>query len=296
MRPSTNGFFRSFRSSGGTILNTLLKLENLLISYKNQIFRIENLTHNKSKKLCIFVVFPSRSFFQNDIELLQILKKKEYFVCVVSNGEIFNSEKYIPVVDCIIQRRNIGFDLAAFRDALNYMRDDYDSILLLNDSILWPKENFERTLAAFENLNSETSVIGVTDSYQRGYHLQSYCLFAQNSVPIGALRSSFATIKNFRTKRSAVYYGELKLSKEIVLHGAQLSVLINYRELKDIWLNTYCESSPDPEILELIRKGIHLNPCQHFWEPLLNTQYGFIKKSLLFKNPARLRSLPGDQV
>jgi len=119
-------------------------------------------------------------------------------------------------------RPNRGRDLAAFRDALQLMKNvcPNSTVILLNSSCIWSADKIMDVLAKRINQNS---VNFMSDSYQGTYHMQSYFL----AIPYNYLnltKDIFKNnIRNWRFKRSAVIKGEKRLHKYL----GELSIPIN---------------------------------------------------------------------
>jgi len=119
-------------------------------------------------------------------------------------------------------RPNRGRDLAAFRDALQLMKNirSNSTVILLNSSCIWSADKLMDVIAKRVNHNS---VNFMSDSYQGTYHMQSYFL----AIPYDFLnltKDIFTNnIRNWKFKRSAVIKGEKKLHKYL----GELSIPIN---------------------------------------------------------------------
>jgi hypothetical protein len=57
------------------------------------------------------------------------------------------------------------------------------------------------------------------------------------------------------------------------------------------WRISNLGTRDDLEIQKLIKSGVALNPTQHFWNILAAKKGGFVKRSLLNNNPAKLVDL-----
>ena len=106
------------------------------------------------KRLCIFVLYSPDAVLEDYKEyLIKSLKKCcDRFVIVV-NGRFLEKERLQALADDVICRGNEGFDAGAYKDVFTVYKDrirpqDYDEILLTNDTVFgpfWsPEEIFER--------------------------------------------------------------------------------------------------------------------------------------------------------
>jgi hypothetical protein len=146
------------------------------------------------------------------------------------------------------QRRNLGRDLAAFRDVIRVTESKLSkkNIVWMNSSAVW---DGNRLISLITNLeNSKTKkVVSMTDSWLGGYHLQSFFLFIGNEVSEGFLKvvsSNF--LRNWRNKRTVVHRGERELTQKILSAGISVEAIYSTRLLfpnQYKWINSYTHGS-----------------------------------------------------
>ncbi len=131
-----------------------------------------------SKRLAIYAIHNRRkSLTANQIGAIRMLKDQGYSV-VVSNSFPGNAECLAPKVeelaDVFVVRGNYGRDFASW---VGFVLREYDLIrsrdhtLFINDSIVGPCQDTEWI---FRRLSSSVvPIIGLTDSYEQQYHLQT---------------------------------------------------------------------------------------------------------------------------
>ena len=188
-----------------------------------------------------------------------------------------------------IQRPNLGRDLYSYAVGLkNINRNSLKHIVLINDSVIWEKGSANQ----FWKLASKSSydVVGMTESKQGPYHLQSYAICINNVstealTPIESLRPSLM-------KRTLVEFGEKKISRDWIRNGLSIGPLwkIESLDFGTIQFSKYYGDDQE-KISLLLSKSVPLNPTIHLWAELF-LKAGVIKKSLLNKNPAKLISPP----
>lgn len=288
MRPSSVRLWRIVRAGAGSLIDLVLKFDHFLSNNKSQVISTAGSTNESSKRLAIFATYAGRQLDQSDLEVLHVLKERKYFVCLVSNSDLNEDFQMIDYVDHQIKRKNFGFDLAAYRDAVAFHGINWERILLLNDSILWPSGNFSEAISRLDDLVDSSKIAGLTDSFQRGYHLQSFCFLASGTNSINRLATVLQGVHNWRYKRSAVRFGELEITAKLLAAGSDVSALFPYEALLAKWLTQNNFRGDDLKIYKLIKDGVFLNSTQHFWRVLANEPGGFLKKSLIYKNPAGL--------
>jgi hypothetical protein len=188
-------------------------------------------------------------------------------------------------------RKNIGLDLAAIRDALKILGSDWNRIILLNDSVVWPKNNFQNVITAVLEFDGKNEILGLVDSFQRCHHIQSFFLSA-NLHTSKELFEVFMGMRNWRFKRSVVTFGEIPIKNELKRIGVNLRPLISYKEFESNLILDGATNSDDVEIINFIEKGVPLNPSQHLWRMLLHNEFGCVKRLLIRSNPAELAFPP----
>jgi lipopolysaccharide biosynthesis protein len=179
----------------------------------------------------------------------------------------------------IAERENKGNDFGAWQWAFanGVIPEDTDLLLLTNDSIFGPLFPLE---PLFQKMHDNPSVDfwGLTDSYQGGWHIQSYFLCLSKRVfRSDAFRK--VLIQNFSTfdKKTIIEKGEIGLSKACMEAGFTGSACFPYENL-------------DPCALPASAS----NPTHFFWDLLIKRwNFPFIKKELILFNPERLQSV-GD--
>jgi tetratricopeptide (TPR) repeat protein len=86
--------------------------------------------------------------------------------------------KFGSMIDGVFVRQNEGYDFAAWADILRLHPELFDAeiLYLLNDSVIGPTNDI-----AFRNIlnrlrNSPADVVGLTENFDRAWHIQSYFL------------------------------------------------------------------------------------------------------------------------
>jgi lipopolysaccharide biosynthesis protein/glycosyltransferase involved in cell wall biosynthesis len=125
-------------------------------------------------------------------------------------------------------RRNEGFDFAAWAHILRLHPTlyDIDSLLMANDSVIGPFNDrmFSRTID--EIRQSDVEVIGLTDSYENCWHIQSYFLFfKKTALRSQRLRDFFSAIVSHSTKIRVIHSYELELSRVLMDGGLKCGAL-----------------------------------------------------------------------
>ena len=117
----------------------------------------------------------------------------------------------------IVRRQNVGYDFMSYRVGLMRLNDtpDLHSVLLLNSSfMLLDPDAFTDTLRGMVQATDQADVVGLTESEQIQWHLQSYLLaFSSRAVRSNWFRSFFDAVRPLNTKLELILSYELGLSR-----------------------------------------------------------------------------------
>jgi hypothetical protein len=274
----------------GSVANLLLKIDHITANSKSMIKSVEGKIVS-SQNLAIFATYSERPLDEFDLQVLSDLRSSGFGICIVVNVKNEVHTNYSNYADVVIKRKNIGLDIAAIRDALRILGSDWNRIVLLNDSVIWPKNNFPNVIAAVLDFDGINEVLGLVDSYQRSHHIQSFFLSA-NHYTAKELFEAYMSIRNWRFKRSIVTFGEIPIKSNLQRIGVNFQPLISYKELESNLILSGASNSDEVEIIDFIKRGIPLNPSQHLWRMLLHNEFGCVKRSLIQSNPAKLAYPP----
>ena len=171
--------------------------------------------------------------------LYQLEKIKPLFsrVILLSNSHL--EKNYMRKLEMIgiteiIQRENIGFDFAAWRDGMEYVGFDhlekYDSVTLMNDTCigpLWPLEPYFRS---FESA-IDCDFWGMTNFKKTKYfreHVQSYFVsYSREVVSSKVFKSFWMNVKSYDNVRQVIDNYETKFTSELKKTGFNYQVVFN---------------------------------------------------------------------
>ena len=230
---------------------------------------------------------------------------------------IIDSSKVEPVgslgAEALLWRKNSGFDFASWFTAFERYESvvaECDRLYLLNDSCIGPLSGMGELLTKGWNL--EADVWACTDSWNHGYHLQSYFLaFDMTTVARDALRRFAESYAHPLSKRDVITEGELAISRHLLAEGVELAAVYPYNSLVQYFLDSFESeigrkmSEPSvralrevnatylPQdvvtmtvIFDSIRAGHPLNPTHAFWRQLLDVGFPFVKRDLMARDPS----------
>lgn len=171
--------------------------------------------------------------------LYQLEQIKPLFsrVILISNSHL--EKNYMRKLEMIgiteiIQRANIGFDFAAWRDGMEYVGFDhlekYDSVTLMNDTCigpLWPLEPYFRS---FESA-IDCDFWGMTNFKKTKYfreHVQSYFVsYSREVVSSKVFKSFWMNVKSYDNVRQVIDNYETKFTSELKRTGFNYQVVFN---------------------------------------------------------------------
>jgi lipopolysaccharide biosynthesis protein len=208
----------------------------------------------------------------------------------------------------MIRRGNVGLDFGAWRDAAALLftgAEPPEELLLVNDSVLGPIAPLEPVLTCARTLSS--GIVGLTESWQGGVHLQSYFLLARGMDATSDVLNFLGQLRLSTSKWLMVQRGEFGLTRFMAQRGHRVAALFGYARVVDTILADVDEcrytaallpqSAAAPEQSELLRRAFFewpLNPTVHLWHGLSRCLlFPFIKTSVLRQNPERLLGVAG---
>jgi Rhamnan synthesis protein F len=206
---------------------------------------------------------------------------------------------------CIVLRRNVGYDFAAWRDAMiscGLPASDTAFLLFANDSVYGPLHPLG---PAFQRIDfDQADVWGATDSWQHRFHLQSYFVaFGPRALASDAFAGFWSGVRAVRSKGWVVTRYEVGLSRALIAAGLRCRALWPYagiietlRESTAAREKGPAEPSRDPfaaasvrqeeRVLDAALRHLPLNPTADLWLALIERGFPFLKRELLRENPS----------
>ncbi|WP_448380809.1 rhamnan synthesis F family protein [Gloeomargarita sp.] len=259
-------------------------------------FHPDGVIYDYTKRLCLF--------FEN-------LGVNVVFVSCYLTSE---SEEWLSQnVSSLIVRKNMGRDFGAWKDGIAFLKENnlYDTcseLYLINDSVfciipyldeVYFQKNFIQ--------DKDTDFIGLTESFQISYHIQSYCLkFNKKVIKSSEFQDFWNEFPLVNQKSHIIEEGEIKLSRVLINAGFTHKAIYGFEYLLSI--NTLANlfgilyelqlssSIVSKKINEYILDELFLfeltqvNPTHRYWLLLLTAKCPFIKRDLIRSNPERLFS------
>ena len=156
---------------------------------------------------------------------------------VISNSQLTESAtltlKELGIAE-VIQRENLGFDFAAWRDGMTHVGferlADFDSVTLMNDTCFGPLWDMSDLVEDFEQRQS-VDFWGMTNFRKTKYfdeHLQSYFISFKNHVVASEVFQKFWTsIKTFTDVQDVIDNYETRVTSVLIEAGYRYDAVFN---------------------------------------------------------------------
>lgn len=256
-----------------------------------------------AEKVAIFSHFDADGVLHDFVAYyLRQIAEAGFTIVFVSNASRLRPEtveRLRPWCGLILRRANIGYDFGAYKDGLARIPDlrRVELLLLANDSVYGPFRPLPEILAG---LDGSADVWGITDSWEKHFHLQSYfLLFGRAALQAPIFSQFWSRWRYVNSKYWNISRGEIGLSRELSAHGLRCQALYPYRAAAAALFTAMREDgSPragefDPaqrrflrDLAVLIHHGRSVNSTHYFWDYLVSRQgCPFLKRELLRDNP-----------
>lgn len=230
------------------------------------------------------------------LKALQHISQHVVFITTADPSEEELAKLTGSVSEIIVQPQNVGFDFYSWSSYLKKNRsfiESYDGLLLTNSSIIGPLFPLQPMVEKM----AHHAYWGMTDSYEIGYHLQSYFVFFQKKVlNTQIFWDFFENIIPFPSVESVIQSYEVNLTIYFRHYFGNPGVVANpkfsYRRKTEIkWLSFNREKRRDV-VLYYKHWGLFkyfefrepVNPMLCYPNQLLATDFPYVKVKLLSNN------------
>ncbi len=125
-------------------------------------------------------------------------------------------------------RENTGFDFGAWAHLLKMVPELYDAdpLVLVNDSVVGPADAHSFH-AMFRRIRaSAADLVGLTDSHERGWHVQSYFLvLTPRALTSVAVQSFFNEVRNCAAKQDVIDRYEVRFAAKAIEAGLSVQTI-----------------------------------------------------------------------
>jgi hypothetical protein len=211
----------------------------------------------------------------------------------------------------LLVRKNFGRDFGAWKDGIAFLNNkslfsECSQLYLINDSLLLLGHNL--TNSQFQSkfiYDTDTDVIGLTESWQQAYHLQSYFLkFNKGVIHSEIFCDYWLSYPLINSRLFSIENGEIGLSQIMLKNGYNLKAIYPILELlkKDnIELFFSIFDVLSIPMLSDLKKNLldeffeinftDMNTSHRLWPLLLVIGCPVLKRDLIEKNPENLISM-----
>jgi lipopolysaccharide biosynthesis protein len=256
-----------------------------------------------ARRIAIFVHYDRRGRVHDYVvHYLNELLQAGFEIIFVSNSPsaFRGSLPKIQSLCCLVlQRKNIGYDFGAYKDALFVIPDlaQLDALIFANDSAYGP---FSDLAALLAQCDDAAAIWGITDSWDRRFHLQSYfMLWKKEALTDPRMIDFWRKVRYFQSKRVVVRKYEVRLTQQAIRGGLRCTALFPQRRvveaLSSAVLNDNLlerEGISDQHraflrrVYDAIDHGLPVNITHFFWDYLISDLgCPFLKRELLASNP-----------
>lgn len=266
---------------------------------------------SEAVKVAVFVNYDASSIIHDYVmHYIQEINDAGFAIVFVSNSQRLDPAKLPALVSLcgsVIHRSNVGYDFGGYKDGIASLGDlsRLDELLIANDSVYGPFTPLAALLHRGASSDDAVDVWGMTDGWDRAYHLQSYfILFHSNVLRSPAFRSFWAPLRYVQSKRWVSRRYEIDLTRVLMRAGFRCKALFPHRAVAtDIVRQTQRDEPTKDEkqssvdrnrhkVARLIEDGVPLNATHFFWRDLIERHgYPFLKRELLEKNPMDIPDL-----
>lgn len=190
------------------------------------------------KRLLLYVHYNKYDELSGHV-LYQLEQLRPLFskLIVISNSQLTESAtltlKELGIAE-VIQRENLGFDFAAWRDGMTHVGferlADFDSVTLMNDTCFGPLWDMSDLIEDFEQRQS-VDFWGMTNFRKTKYfeeHLQSYFISFKNHVVASEVFQKFWTsIKTFTDVQDVIDNYETRVTSVLTEVGYRYDAVFN---------------------------------------------------------------------
>ncbi|WP_373082334.1 rhamnan synthesis F family protein [Zhongshania sp.] len=190
------------------------------------------------KKICFFASYDEKSTVSPFVyAYLQELRDCDFDIvfCVTSEDvDDGHLERLCTLCHIVIHRGNVGYDFASWASCF-YVLDSmahWEALLITNDSILGPLTPLQ---PLFTQMDASPELVwGLTESFERAYHLQSFFLyFSQSAIQSRAFRKFWRRVTVVDEKFDLIKRYEIGLSTQMQKAGFKLEAAFPHADIID---------------------------------------------------------------
>jgi hypothetical protein len=220
------------------------------------------------------------------------IKKAGFSIVFISSSTMseVDTKRLSAICSIVFEKENKGADFGAWCCVLKHLHYGvtYKTLYLCNDSVFGPLIPFDEINKKFQSI--EDDILGITDSYQGGYHIQSYFIGLKESVLQSVEWKEFWSCMKFQKEKAQIItYHEIGLSKALLKGNMKYFIWSNWSNKIDYKTILLKVSESDVLRPKWLNRLLHekkeiiydINPNSFLWKELITTcRNPFIKREL----------------
>jgi hypothetical protein len=257
-----------------------------------------------SSEVALFVTHSPDGYLKPHV-MHYVTKLRENGICVIliiaADNEFYDESLDQCSIDGLFVRENSGFDFAAWVHVVRLYPTllELDRLYILNDSLFGPTNDVHFKALLTRIRQDDADFIGITDSFELGWHIQSYFLVLRRKVLVSnTMRSFVESVVSYNDKDDVIKEYEVRFSQAIRVAGFKCNVLFPSTEVVNItllyWKHLLHNGFPFVKVMA-IRDG-YRGGNDRTWRETLQAE-GFdtnlINRTLLLARIMNIRSLIG---
>jgi hypothetical protein len=235
------------------------------------------------EEVALFVTYSAGGQLKPHVpHYLESLKRQGLAVVLIVNADgPFAARRQLDKVTGLagmFVRRAEGYDFAAWAHILRLHPELFDAkiLYLLNDSVIGPVNDRSLGAVLTRLRNSRAGLIGLTENFSRGWHLQSYFLALRPpALSLIALRKFIDEIVSFYDPEDVIENLEIPLAPTMKAAGVQCEALfptVDFRDDPTLYLWKHLLQSGFPFIKVKTIGGVYPRVDISDWRELLTAQ------------------------
>ena len=235
-----------------------------------------------SDKLCFFANYhPCGEATAHTENYLRALRRGGFDIVLCSTSPELTAQAlriFLKLCCVVIHRENAGYDFYSWKTCFERVAgwQTRKALLLTNDSILGPIKPLGPLWAKIDAC--EAGLVGLNDSHERGYHLQSFFLYVKAELlSSNAFERFWRKVRVLNKKSDIIKNYEVGFTQQMQSAGCSVEALFPQRVLQQFCLSLGNDFQY-PDIL----LNLKFNATLYCWYELVHFfDYPFVKAAVL---------------
>jgi hypothetical protein len=166
--------------------------------------------------------------------VVEAFGESHFNLVLVFNKALSSAERsaLLPKCHLLVERKNIGRDFGAYKDAIALIENCYakvERLFLMNDSVYFFCDGLGKVIGA---LDGPEDFIGVSEVFEHHYHVASFMLsLGPGVLQHDVFRRFWRNYRPISTRQWCIHQGEGKFSADLIAAGFVPRILFRTRDL-----------------------------------------------------------------